>query len=190
MLGSCFELFYLPTAGTRGGILVAWHTDKWCCSHVHLSDHAMAVKVKHYIYADPWWLTTVYRQQEDQEKVAFLQELSQLRVGRLGPWLLCGDFNFIYKVTDKNNGRTNHHLMGKVCRFLQDMELMELHLQGRLYTWSNEQAHPTLVRNDKAFACVEWGDRFPHHRLHTLSSSCLDHAPLHLCTDTSHIFHR
>jgi hypothetical protein len=29
--------------------------------------------------------------------------------------------------------------------FQQEVELSELHLHGRLYTWSNEQAHLTLT---------------------------------------------
>jgi hypothetical protein len=37
---------------------------------------------------------------------------------------------------------------------------------------------------------VQTGDRFPHHRLHALSSSCSDHAPLLLHTGTTHSFHR
>jgi hypothetical protein len=79
---------------------------------------------------DPWWLTTVYGPQDEQEKVAFLEELRQLCTGRVGPWLLCGDFNLIYKAMDKSCGRLNRRLMGKMCRFLQDLELLELHLQG------------------------------------------------------------
>jgi hypothetical protein len=61
--------------------------------------------------------------------------------------------------------------MGTFRRFLQDLELTELHLNGRLYTWSNECEHPTLERIDHAFACLQWCDRFPHHMLS-------DHAPL------------
>jgi hypothetical protein len=142
---------------------------------------------------DPWWLTTVYGPQDEQEKVAFLEELRQLCTGRVGPWLLCGDFNLIYKAMDKSCGRLNRRLMGKMRRFLQDLELLELHLQGRLYTWSNwsnEQVHPTLVLIDRVFGCADWCDRFPHHRLHALSSSCSDHAPLLLHTRTTHSFHR
>jgi hypothetical protein len=45
----------------------------------------------------------------------------------MGPWLLCGDFNMIYKVSDKSNGLLNRHLMGVFQRLLQDFELEELH---------------------------------------------------------------
>jgi hypothetical protein len=144
--------------------------------------------VKHHSEGNPWWLTTVYGPQEEQEKIIFLDELRQLRLGRVGPWILCGDFNLICMAADKNNGRLNRRLMGKMRRFLQDLEMLELHLQGRLYTWSNEQARPTLVCIDRAFAFAHGCDRFPHYRLHALSS-CLDHTPLLLHTDSSHVFH-
>jgi hypothetical protein len=51
---------------------------------------------------------------------------------------MAGDFNLIYKAGDKNNQCLNRRLMGKFKRLLLDLELLELHLHGRLYTWSNE----------------------------------------------------
>jgi hypothetical protein len=56
--------------------------------------------------------------------------------------------------------------MGQFRRFLSVSALKELHLSGRLYTWSNECAHPTLER-------IDW------------ASSCSDHAPLLLRTNGS-----
>jgi hypothetical protein len=63
---------------------------------------------------------------------------------------MCGDFNLIYRAEDKSNSCLNRRLMGAFRSFLDERELIELHLQGRLYTWSNEQAHPTLSRIDWA----------------------------------------
>jgi hypothetical protein len=50
----------------------------------------------------------------------------------------------IYQAADKNNSRLNRRLMRQFCQFLNDATLREIHLQGRLFTWSNERAHPTL----------------------------------------------
>jgi hypothetical protein len=72
--------------------------------------------------------------------------------------------------------------MGKFHCLLQDLELVELHLHGRLYMWSNERVHPTLEHIDRAFASTPWCDLFLVHKLCALSSSCLDHAPLMLQT--------
>jgi hypothetical protein len=54
----------------------------------------------------------------------------------------------IYHTEDKSNARLNQRLMGAFRRMLQELELAELHLHGRLYTWSNERVHPTLERID------------------------------------------
>jgi hypothetical protein len=45
-----------------------------------------------------WWFTGVYvyGPQQDAEKVAFLEELREVRFLCTGPWLLVGDFNMIY----------------------------------------------------------------------------------------------
>jgi endonuclease/exonuclease/phosphatase family metal-dependent hydrolase len=83
-------------------------------------------------------------------------------------------------MSDKSNGRINRRLMGAFRRFLQDLKLAELHLNDKLYTWSNEQSHPTLTRIDRAFVSSDWLDFFPHHRLKALSAACSDHAPLFL----------
>jgi hypothetical protein len=62
--------------------------------------------------------------------------------------------------------------------FLDDLELAELHLHGKLYTWSNEQTHPILSRIDRVFMCSGWLDLYPHHDLRATSSMCSDYAPL------------
>jgi hypothetical protein len=118
----------------------------------------------------------VYGPHRDQEKRLFLSELQQVRSTHLGPWLVCGDFNLIYRAADKSNSRLYRNALNL-------MELTELHLQGRLFTWSNEQHHPTLSKIDRSFACMGWCDLHPNHALHALSTCASYHAPLLLHTD-------
>jgi hypothetical protein len=125
-----------------------------------------------------WWLTSVYGPQQDAKKVLFLDALRSLCPTRDEPWLLRGDFNLIYKASDKSNSRVNRRLMEKFHQFLKDMELSELDLHGHLYTWSNKQDHPTLSKIDRAFACLAWCDTYPHHHLRAGSSSGSNHTPL------------
>jgi hypothetical protein len=53
--------------------------------------------------------------------------------------------------------------------------------------WSNKQAHPTLLKFDRVFACVAWCDIFPHHHLRVGSSSRSDHTPLLLSTNVNSV---
>jgi len=60
-----------------------------------------------------WWFTSVYGPQADVEKVAFLQELRDVRALYSGPWILAGDFNLIYQAEDKNNTNLDRAMMGR-----------------------------------------------------------------------------
>lgn len=116
--------------------------------------------------------------QEDEEKVLFLQELRNVRGMCNGPWLVAGDFNLIYQAADKNNANLDRAMMGRFWRFLDDVEVKEIPLLGRKYTWLNECTSPTLVRLDRAFCCLGWEGIFPDSVLQSAASTVSDHCPL------------
>ena len=184
MLGAGFDYFFLPANGAAGGILVAWRTSEWSLSQFRTDSLAFASMVNG-PELQPFWLTTVYGPQPDEDKVAFLNELRAVREACQGPWFVCGDFNMIYRAEDKSNGRLNRRAMRRFARFLNEQLLSELFLQGRLFTWSSEREHPTLERIDRAFATTDWLDGYPDHRLRALSTDCSDHAPLLLQATTT-----
>ena len=107
----------------------------------------------------PWWLTVVYGPQTDEDKVAFLQEIHDVRADCPGPWLLCSDFNLIYHDEDKNNGNLNRRMMGRFWRVLNDLALKEVYLNGCRYTWSNGQDPPMLVHLDRVFCTADWEEQ-------------------------------
>lgn len=164
--------------------MVAWRTSFWLASHFSQQTHSITLKLQLLSDGFTTWLTTVYGPQSEEEKIHYLQELRAVRQHKLGAWMLCGDFNLIYNVADKNNNLLNRRMMGHFRRFLSDLELKELHLHGRLYTWSNERAHPTFERIDRIFVSLDWVDRFPNHLVRALSTDGSDHAPLLLATNT------
>jgi hypothetical protein len=51
-----------------------------------------------------------------------------------GDWLLCRDFNLIYKMEDKSNNMLNERLMDRFKTVLHKLELRELPLYGRRFT--------------------------------------------------------
>jgi hypothetical protein len=101
-----------------------------------------------------------------------------------------GDFNLIYRDEDKNKAVSNRRMMGRFRRALDDLQLKELHLHGRLYTWSNECDDPILERIDRVFSTHDWEDLFPDHMLNGLSSNCSDHSPLLLRTSSAFNIHK
>jgi hypothetical protein len=113
--------------------------------------YSASVRMHHLVDEMGWWLMAVYAPSNDVDKPAFLDELRDLAAFWSRPWLLTGDFNLIYHAADKNNNNLNLRLMGQFRRLLSDTCLREIHLNGRLFTWSNERAQPTLESIDRAF---------------------------------------
>jgi hypothetical protein len=82
-----------------------------------------------------------------------------------GKWLICGDFNLIYRAEDKSNSRLNRRLMEKFKSLLEELELKELPLSERKFTWMSSQSsqgQATLTQIDKVFYLTEWEELFSH----------------------------
>jgi hypothetical protein len=63
--------------------------------------------------------------------------MKQIKNSTLAKWLLIGDFNMIYQVRDKNNSGLDRNLMNRFSRPINFMEIKEIELIDRCYTWSN-----------------------------------------------------
>lgn len=91
-----------------------------------------------------WCVTVVYGPQEDQAKLNFLGELRWLQHTVTDNWLIIGDFNMILEARDKSNSNLNRRLMGAFREAVRDLNLKELNLRGRKFTWTN---NTTQTRN-------------------------------------------
>jgi exonuclease III len=177
-LGADFDEFIvLPTDGTRGGILLAW---KGCVRQRLNTRIDTCSLLAQFAHEDgvPWWFTGVYGPQSDALKVQFLQQLRLVRQDCTGPRVVGGDFNLIYQAEDKNNSNLDWAKMGRSRRFINDVELHEIPLLGRKFTWSNERESPTLVRLDRVCATDGWDHLFPDCILQSSASTISDHCPL------------
>jgi exonuclease III len=112
MLRSDFDdnFIFLPSVGASGGVLIAWRATLGAAGASRVDEFCASVQF-YLENGEPWWLTCVYGPQANEEKISFLQELTTLWAYNLGPWLLLGDFNMIYKDEDKNNSNLNCAMM-------------------------------------------------------------------------------
>ena len=102
----------------------------------------------------------------------------------MGPWLVAGDFNLI-TCEDKNNALINRRMMGRFRAKLNTLELKEIYLNGRRYTWSNEQRVATLEKIDHVFVSNDWDEAYPASFLLALGTAVSDHCPLVLDMNVS-----
>ncbi|WVZ58922.1 hypothetical protein U9M48_009140 [Paspalum notatum var. saurae] len=120
--GGCVEV---PAVGASGGILLGWRQRIEQPVSYRIDTYSVSVKFCNG-NLQSWWLTCVYGPQGDENKIAFLQELRDIRSSCLGPWVVMGDFNLIYKAEDKNNSNLNRATMGRFKRLIDDLALKEI----------------------------------------------------------------
>lgn len=188
-LGINFQEFvYLPAVDTRGGILIAARANEVSLGDLHLGCFTVTVRVHAHVNSSDdrtWWITVVYGPQENFQKGLFMDELAAVCDECVGPWLLIGDFNLILDKNDKNNARINCCNLRLFRRAVAELELQDIHLHGRAYTWSNERDCPTMVKLDRTLASVDWEEMHPSCFLQALASDASDHCPLLLKTNAA-----
>lgn len=99
--------------------------------------------------------------------------------------MVAGDFNLILDAQDKNNANIKKRNMGRFRCFMIEMELKDVILHGRRFTWSNNRQCPTLEKLDRILVSVDWEEQFPDCFLQALSTDILDHYPLLLATNAA-----
>eukprot|EP00267_Zea_mays_P032771 XP_008666548.1 uncharacterized protein LOC103645237 [Zea mays] len=172
---------FLPADSTRGGILLAVHASYFRILSTACTSNIISALIQSNCVPSEWWITVVYGPQLDAHKLEFLHELRQLGSISTEKWLIIGDFNLIISAEDKSNNNLNKRLMGAFRSVLNDLELKELPLRGRRFTWTNSRTH---TRIDRAFCSNDWDLMFPSCSVQALSSLVSDHCPLFLSGDT------
>jgi exonuclease III len=169
------NFIFQPADGTRGGILIA-------CSDDFSIDINPAASSNNFITGTitdksngtSWSLTAVYCPQDDPDKIQFMQDLRGLKQIVLPQWMLLGDFNLIKSVEEKSNQNINIRMMGR--RTIEDLELREIPLVGRRFTWSNERENIVMTKIDRVLISPEW--EVAHLDYLLVPSSISDHCPL------------
>jgi hypothetical protein len=170
----------LPATGTRGGVLLACDENYFSISDVLLGTYSVSAVLTMRGEGLQWSITVVYRPQLEPDKINFLSELEALQTSMKSAWLIIGDFNLIYKASDKNNDRHNRRMMQRFRGLIDKLQVKELYLPGRRFSWAGEGINPTQTKIDRAFVTTDWDMMFGCSNLYPLSSACSDHAPLFL----------
>jgi len=96
--------------------------------------------------------------------------------------MVAEDFNII-RFANKTNKDTG--LSRFSCLFysiIASQELIDLHMTGGRYTWSNNQSYPTLERLDRVLVSKGWENLFSRALVHKLPREVSDYNPLILTT--------
>jgi hypothetical protein len=61
---------------------------------------------------------------------------------------------------------------------IDGLNLKEIQLTGRKYTWANNLAVPTFEKLDRILVTTEWEEKYPLTTVHALTRGVSDHTPL------------
>lgn len=129
--------------------------------------------------------TNVYAPTASADKPAFLAELVEIAHSLTGGWVLIGDFNLTRDAVDKNTPSFNQGEAHMFNDCINSLELLEIPLLDRAYTWSSKRESHTLVRLDRCLINLQWDELFPNTSLSSLTRFASDHVPLLLTAATT-----
>jgi hypothetical protein len=125
-----------------------------------------------------WIFVPVYGAAQEVHKSAFLAELVRTCESETLPMMVGGDFNIIRKKEEKNNNNFNARWPFVFNAIIEHLNLREIALSGRQFTWASRRQTPTYEKLDRILASIEWEQKFPLVTVRALSRAGSDHTPL------------
>jgi endonuclease/exonuclease/phosphatase family metal-dependent hydrolase len=122
-------------------------------------------------------LVAIYGLAQVNLKEQFLTELVQLCSQEQLPILIDGDFNMLWSPSEKNNDNYDQRWPFVFNSVIDGLNLRELEMSGRRYTWDNSMPNPTYEKLDRILMATEWEQNFPLANVIALSRDISDHTP-------------
>lgn len=171
---------YLNAIESRGGLLISWKRS-YSLQNSWATKHSCTALLRQNQTGRLIQITNVYGPSTEADKPAFLTELEGLLPLVQAPWLLVGDFNVVRWMIDRSGGMRDFQLMELFNTVIANLQVLEIPLQNRQYTWSSKRPTPTFSRLDRIFVSTELSSQFQLISLKALEMTISDHAPLMLC---------
>lgn len=122
--------------------------------------------------------TNVYGPSVATLKPAFIEESRSLSLLVNQPWIIGGDFNLVHWLIDRSGSQRSFRLMDLFNDLIRDLQLVDVPLSNRQFTWCNNIPEPTHSRLDRIFLSPDMAAQFPSFSLKATEVLASDHAPL------------
>jgi hypothetical protein len=179
--GRNFVWHWSAPRGRSGGILLGVNIDLLDVGTVEDGDFFVKFRVRDKKDDFKWVLVAVYGAAQPEFKESFLTELVQACRGECLPLCIGGDFNIIRSSSEKNNDRFDERWPFLFNAVIDSLDLREIEMSGRRFTWANSRRIPTYERLDRVLVSTEWEQQYPLVTVEALNREISDHTPLLLC---------
>lgn len=168
---------FIDAQNAAGGVFIAWK-HAYTLQNSFTTRHTCTVVLKHPSTGSNFAVTTVYGSSRDEEKEEFIREVSNLANHISIPWIMSGDFNLVRWLVDRSGNMRGFGLMFEFNDLIRELQLIDVQLQNRDYTWSNKQPVPIFSKLDRCFLSSDWALMYPIITLTALEIIVSDHVPL------------
>lgn len=180
ILGSRLDSeIHILSNGTAGGLILAWkssifrkvsHLIQTCYTIMDLKINMDDTIVR--VTRSVWTFTSSNR----RIFFFFFQEMATTKPHDDIPWMINGDFNQTILLYDRST-TSRQQDMG-ISQLVHSRGLINLHLYGQRYTWSNKRDQPPFSRLDRFLVSNSWAQRFPNLLQSALASTVSNHCPI------------
>ena len=101
------------------------------------------------------------------------------------PWCCIGDFNIIRFPSEQLGNSYLTPAMEQFSEFIEDLNLIDLPLEGGSYSWSSGSDQPSMSRIDKVLVSHDWEEHYPDVIQQILSRPVSNHFPILLARGKS-----
>ena len=128
-------------------------------------------------------LISVYGPAQLDQKPNFLSEMVRVCSKEALPIIIGGDFNIIRRPDEKNNDNYSDRWPFMFNAVIDALNLREIDLSGRKYTWANNLPNQTFEKLDRVLVCTDFESKYAHSTVYALSRKISDHTPLFFSTN-------
>jgi hypothetical protein len=164
--------------GGSGGMLLGVNPSVFDIGAIDEGDFYCKFRLRNKTDGFIWAHFAVYDPTQDDLKSMFLTEMARACGTEPHPFIIGGDFNIMRRPEDKNNNNFNYRWSNLFNAVIKSLELREIEMTGRKYTWSNDLDPPTFEKLDRVLMSPEWDIKFPNVTIEALDRTRSDHTPL------------
>ena len=168
----------LDAYGFAGGLLICWDKRTLEVLEMEVGNFSISCRLRNVEDGLVWILLVCMGRSLERIGDCMWEELGAIRGIWDDPWCLGGDFNVILSQRERSSqGR----LIGAMRRFTQivdELELLDLPLQGGALTWSGGRNNQAWARLDRFLVTQNWLDHFSGVVQSRLPRPTLDHFPI------------
>uniref|UniRef100_A0A2N9F2D7 Reverse transcriptase domain-containing protein n=1 Tax=Fagus sylvatica TaxID=28930 RepID=A0A2N9F2D7_FAGSY len=168
----------LNAINSAGGILLMWDKRALEKLDYFIGTYSVSCQWKSLDDNFIWSGSSIYGPNSESARSAFWDELNLISNRWATPSCLFGDFNIIRYPGERLGCQNFSQGMLDFSEFIDSNHLVDLPLEGGLYTWSNGADQPSMSRIDRVLVSVDWEEHFPDVSQKLLPRPLSDHSPI------------